>query len=199
MSAYMEFQMKMESVAFIMRLFHDEELDFATTLRILCEKQKLKLSSRVHTKIKNAITEIQTQSKETCEMSKKNDSTTVDKIVIPTTKKVTASRSKMKTTLKKAATKKSVPKATAPKDKKLCTSCGITKPVSAFAKNNARADGLHGRCRSCESDYQRSRRTDTPSTKATSKKKTAPKKAAAKKTASEKKVAAKLKRKTAKK
>lgn len=38
---------------------------------------------------------------------------------------------------------------------KICTTCGIEKPVSAFHRNRTQADGLHNQCKECKGDSSR--------------------------------------------
>ena len=38
---------------------------------------------------------------------------------------------------------------------KRCSECGVSKPATAFHKNRAKRDGLHGWCRECRSTYNR--------------------------------------------
>ena len=46
----------------------------------------------------------------------------------------------------------------APEGMKICTSCGLTLPLSAFGSNKARADGLQPMCKECKKKDQKSYR-----------------------------------------
>ena len=46
----------------------------------------------------------------------------------------------------------------APEGMKICTSCGLTLPISAFGSNKARADGLQPMCKECKKKDQKSYR-----------------------------------------
>lgn len=41
---------------------------------------------------------------------------------------------------------------------KVCSRCKLEKPAAEFAKSTSQKDGLHVKCRSCESIYQKERR-----------------------------------------
>lgn len=46
----------------------------------------------------------------------------------------------------------------APEGMKICTSCGLTLPLSAFGSNKARADGLQPMCKECKKKEQKTYR-----------------------------------------
>lgn len=43
----------------------------------------------------------------------------------------------------------------APKGLKICSGCGLTKPLSHFNKNRSRPDGVQSRCQPCSRNYER--------------------------------------------
>ena len=45
---------------------------------------------------------------------------------------------------------------------KVCTKCGVGKPVEAFHNDKAKRDGRHSHCRQCLSEYYRERRINDP-------------------------------------